>query len=267
LDVFGTETIPDRRRKYLTPTDARFRAVAAYLPYFCAELFSPVFKSMEVTGVTLIEEKVDRSYMYIHVRGSGASHCYNRVKASGGEAPGEHSNWPNTVYFRVDRFTRTLTQLCANTNRKTADHRINAGRNADGTLQSCSCKDWSGEQRTLQPRPRSTIAESQSSEANSERVQYEQFIRDMFYLPEEQTADHSRMATVEKYKELLSMCRKRKDAQTPVGNDPTYNRHLQMLLDENVHSKRTKRATGVTTFTPPSTVDRDSGVDESMIYK
>ncbi len=267
LDVFGTEKIPDRRRQYLTPTDARFRAVAAYVPYFCAELFSPVYKNMQVTGVTLIEEKVDRSFMYVHVRGPGASHCFNRVNTAGGEGPGEHSHWPNTVYFRVDRFTRQITQLCANTNRKTGEHRVNAGRNSDGTLQTCSCKDWTGASRTLQPRPRSTIAETTSTEAAAERQRYEQFIRDMFYLPEEQTADHSRMATVEKYKVLLTMCRKRKDAQTPVGNDPTYNRHLQSLLDANMQSKRPKRATATTTFVPPSDVDPDSGLPDSMIYK
>lgn len=221
---------PFNRQQHVAPGDPRFIAVAGFLPLFCKRVFSERFGSMEVTTLTLIRNAADGEpqTLFVGVRStdSMAVPCFNRI--DGGVWPTPHTNWTQCVYFEITRQdTGMVRQKCCNSNERDDTRRIHLPAGA----KVGSCKYWSGECRPIAPPP--MPAGTNETLKNEQAAQYARFVRNMFYLPEEQTYETCLKVVSDQAARLQRQYKKRKTSNLfpeVVGNHPAYAAEISKVL-------------------------------------
>jgi hypothetical protein len=177
---------PMNRQHHLDPSDPRFVATANFLPNFCGWAFAPVYGQMQISTLTLIRNsaKGEPQLLLVGVNGLGGFHRINS----------------GIVYFEINRMgTGTVIQKCWN------------GKDSD---------DWVGEHRSIEPLPHMTLATT----ARKARLACNQLVRNMFYLPQEQTYEVCLRVVSEQAQRLQRRKQKKGEILQPqmIGNHHEY---------------------------------------------
>ena len=118
-----------------------------------------------------------------------------------------------------------VRQLCRNANERGPDSR----RNVLAGQSTSSCRQWPG--LCVDISPTSTNVSAASRGVASQVADYKQFVRDMFYLADEQTEDACIRVLLAQSKRLQREFRKRKlRCPAMVGNHDCYEAELSKML-------------------------------------
>lgn len=168
---------------YLDPMDPRYHAVVQFLPNYLGRHLHPVYRNLEIKGIILYKhDKLDYpEKLCVITKGEASKYCFHRMTNAINDdvtEPGEHTSL-GMVYFFVD--LTSITQKCNNPNIKQT-RRIEKGK------RNTSCKDWIG--KTIPIAIRITDLSTTKEEIEQMQLELRQQVRNMFYLPEQQTQEY-----------------------------------------------------------------------------
>ena len=236
-DIIGPgKKVPESRSVHLHQLDARFQTIAAFMPAFCGRAFQvPAYNQMIIASATLLYDYAngEPSRLYVSVKGPGSDVCHNRCCRNeqghdDSTLSGTHTGWVGCVYFVVTREHRgRVTQLCSNTNERGSDTRRNV---TYGRLTN-TCKKWRGRTVKIEPPPITPNQVEVTANQAKDAATYAQFVRDMFYLPCEQTYEACVKTVIAQAQRLNRTFTKRK-VRTPamIGSHACYEDEVAKVL-------------------------------------
>ena len=222
---------PEAHRENLLEGDPRLSRIRDFLPLLCEAVFHRGYRTLSVRSVNIIRDGKNGQpqRMIIFIAGSCDTLCFNRMighsaKTDIDSVPGQHTGWSGCVYFEITRNgTGTIKQRCCN--------RCDKPNRRHG-----SCARWAGALRRI-------------PEVDHQRV------RDMFYLPEQQTDPACQRLIFENIKKMNQQYRKR--VLDEVGPTSTYGKFATQAMKNYQQSKKRRNSQGMVT---PSTIFQDDAL-------